>query len=273
MGDAQIYVRTATYNTDVAAFFTKWLVDVEDAQLDNGAFSDVSPRIVAMAGGVAAWGDAGVICPWTIYQVYGDQRVLAEHYDAMEEWIAYCQGTTNGTLLRPAHGYGDWLSIRANTPKEVLATAYFAYSTKLVAKTAAVLGKTQDAKKYNQLFADIKKAFNDAYVSDDGRIKGNTQTVYVLALAFDLLDEADQKHAITYLVDDIQQRDWHLSTGFVGTKDLMTTLTATGAPTSPTSCSTTIRSRRGASRSPTARRASGSVGTAGLRRTASRTRA
>jgi alpha-L-rhamnosidase len=40
-GDAQIYVRTATYNTDVAAFFTKWMVDVEDAQLPNGGFSDV----------------------------------------------------------------------------------------------------------------------------------------------------------------------------------------------------------------------------------------
>jgi len=79
MGDAQIYVRTATYNTDIAAFFTKWLVDVEDAQLDNGAFSDVAPRKVAEAGGVAAWGDAGVICPWTIYQVYGDKRILAEH--------------------------------------------------------------------------------------------------------------------------------------------------------------------------------------------------
>ena len=228
MGDAQIYVRTATYNSDVAAFFTKWLVDVEDAQLDNGAFSDVSPRKIAEAGGVAAWGDAGVICPWTIYQVYGDKRVLAEHYDAMEEWIAYCKGTTKGTLLRPAHGYGDWLSIKADTPKDVLATAYFAYSTKLVAQVAEVLGKITDAREYEQLFEDIKKAFNAAYVSDDGRIKGDTQTVYVLALAFDLLDVANQERVIDYLVDDIQGRNWHLSTGFVGTKDLMTTLTRFG---------------------------------------------
>jgi alpha-L-rhamnosidase len=101
MGDAQIYVRTATYNTDVAAFFTKWLVDVEDAQLPNGGFSDVSPRRVAMGGGTAAWGDAGVICPWTIYQVYGDTRVLAEHYDAMQKWIEHCQGTCDGLLRRP----------------------------------------------------------------------------------------------------------------------------------------------------------------------------
>lgn len=227
MGDAQIYVRTATYNTDVASFFTKWLVDVEDAQLPDGAFTDVSPRLVAEGGGTAAWGDAGVICPWTIYEVYGDKRILAEHYDAMTEWIDYCKGTTKN-LLRPAQGYGDWLSIQADTPKDVLATAYFAYSTKLVAQAADVLGKQQDAKKYRDLFNAIKKAFNDAYVSDDGRIKGNTQTVYVLALAFDLLPEAKQAKAVEYLVDDIRSRNWHLSTGFVGTKDLMATLTRFG---------------------------------------------
>jgi len=227
MGDAQIYIRTATYNTDVAAFFTKWMVDVEDAQLENGAFSDVSPRRVAMAGGTAAWGDAGVICPWTIYQVYGDTRILAEHYDAMEEWIEYCRGTTD-QLIRPAQGYGDWLSIQADTPKEVLATAYFAHSTKLVSKIAEVLGKPEDAKKYQQLFEDIRKAFNDAFVSSDGRIKGDTQTVYVLALAFDLLPQNKRQIAAQTLVDNIRDRNWHLSTGFVGTKDLMATLTRIG---------------------------------------------
>ena len=228
MGDAQIYVRTATYNTDVSAFFTKWLVDVEDAQGDDGNFSDVSPRKVAVGGGTAAWGDAGVICPWTIYQVYGDTRVLAEHYDAMTRWIEYCKGTSPG-LLRPADGYGDWLSIKADTPKDVLATAYFARSTKLVAQAAAVLGKDDDARKYEQLFEEIAKAFNDAYVAADGRIKGDTQTVYVLALAFDLLPQEKREVAAKYLVDDIRNRNWHLSTGFVGTKDLMATLTRFGS--------------------------------------------
>lgn len=228
-GDAQIYVRTASYNTDVSAFFTKWLVDCEDAQLPDGAFPDVAPRRVAMAGGVAAWGDAGVICPWTIYQVYGDTRVLARHYDAMVRWIDYCKGTTKD-LLRPATGYGDWLSINADTPKDVLATAYFAYSTKLVAQIAQVLGKADDAAKYNALFEDIKAAFNKAYVAPDGRIKGDTQTVYVLALAFDLLETRDSLRAQDYLVENIKSRNWHLSTGFVGTKDLMTTLTAINRP-------------------------------------------
>ncbi|MBN2131764.1 MAG: glycoside hydrolase family 78 protein [Sedimentisphaerales bacterium] len=228
MGDAQIYVRTATYNSDVSAFFTKWMVDVEDAQFESGAFSDVSPRKVAPGGGTAAWGDAGVICPWTMYQVYGDTRILAEHYDAMQKWIEYCKGTAKG-LLRPAEGYGDWLSINADTPKDVLATAYFALSTKRVAEIAEVLGKAQDARRYQQLFEDIRQAFNDAYVSDDARIKGDTQTAYVLALAFDLLPKEKRELAVRHLVDNIKEHNWRLSTGFVGTKDLMTTLTRFGA--------------------------------------------
>ena len=68
MGDAQVFIRTATYNADVAAFFTKWLVDVDDGQSPAGAFSDVSPNTSRDVGGVPAWGDAGVICPWTIYR-------------------------------------------------------------------------------------------------------------------------------------------------------------------------------------------------------------
>ncbi len=226
-GDAQIYIRTATYNADVAAFFTKWLVDLEDARLPNGAFPDVAPRLVAEGGGTAAWGDAGVICPWTIYQVYGDKRVLSRHYDAMAGWVDYCKGTTKD-LLRPAQGYGDWLSIEADTPKDVLATAYFANSTRLVAQAAEVLGKREDAKKYRELFEAVKRAFNEAYVEHDGRIKGDTQTVYVLALAFDLLSEEKQAMAVEHLVGDIRARNWHLSTGFVGTKDLMATLTRFG---------------------------------------------
>jgi alpha-L-rhamnosidase len=149
--------------------------------------------------------------------------MLAKHYNAMAKWIEYCKGTTNG-LLRPAQGYGDWLSIKADTPKDVLATAYFACSTKLMASIAQILGRPEDIQKYQQLFDDIKQAFNKAYVSEDGHIKGDTQTVYVLALAFDLLPEEKKSTAVRYLVEDIKSRDWHLSTGFVGTKDLMQTL-------------------------------------------------
>jgi alpha-L-rhamnosidase len=226
-GDAQTFVRAATYNADVAAFFTKWLVDLEDAQTPAGAFTDVAPRVPITGSGCAAWADAGTICPWTIYEVYNDKRLLAKHYDAMVRWIEFCRKNSKD-LLRPAAGYGDWLSINANTPTDVLATAYFARSTKLTADAARVLGKADDAKKYDDLFEQIKAAFNKAYVKPDGRIEGNTQTCYVLGLAFDLLPTEKREAAARYLVEDIKSRGTRLSTGFVGTSVLMPTLTATG---------------------------------------------
>jgi len=226
-GDAQIFIRTATYNMDVGAFFTKWLVDLEDAQTAEGAFPDVAPHKVAMGSGVPAWGDAGVICPWTIYEVYGDKRALEKHYESMKRWIAYLKKNSKD-LLRPAYGYGDWVSIESETPKDVIATAYFAYSTRLVSKTAAVLGKTEDARKYEALFEQIRDAFNKAYVTDDARIKGETQTCYLLGLYFDLLPQDKREQATRHLVEDLRKRDWHLSTGFVGLSYLLPTLTETG---------------------------------------------
>jgi len=226
-GDAQIFIRTATYNMDVAAFFTKWLVDLEDAQNQNGAFPDVAPRKVAMGDGVAAWGDAGVICPWTIYKVYGDRRVIEKHYEAMKKWIAYLK-TNSKDLLRPAYGYGDWVAVGSDTPKDVIATAYFAYSTRLLSEMAAAIGKKEDAEKYEALFQQIKAAFNKAYVSDDGQIKGDTQTCYCLALYFDLLPAEKREPAAGLLIKALGEKDWHLSTGFVGLSYLLPVLTQAG---------------------------------------------
>jgi alpha-L-rhamnosidase len=226
-GDAQTFVRAATYNADVAAFFTKWLVDLEDAQNPGGDFPDVAPKIPIVGSGCAAWADAGTICPWTIYNVYNDKRLLEKHYGAMVRWVEYCRKNSIN-FIRPAAGYGDWLSINADTPKDVIGTAYFARSTKLTAQAAHVLGKTEDAQKYDELFEQIKARFNKAYVAPDGRIHGNTQTSYVLALWFDLLPQEKRAIASRYLLDDIKSRGTRLSTGFVGTSALMPTLTVTG---------------------------------------------
>ncbi len=225
-GDVETFVRAATYNADVAAFFTKWLVDLDDAQGPEGDFPDVAPR-VAFGGGTAAWADAGTVCPMTLYEVYNDRRLLEKHYPAMVRWVEYCRKNSKD-LLRPATGYGDWLSIKADTPKDVLATAWFAESTRLTADAARTLGKADDARRYDDLFRQIKEAFNEAYVAPDGRIKGDTQTCYVLALWFDLLPAEKREAAARRLVDDIHSRGTHLSTGFVGTSVLMPTLSKIG---------------------------------------------
>jgi alpha-L-rhamnosidase len=225
-GDAQIFVRTSCHNMDVATFWTKWMMDLVDAQRPNGAFTDVAPYVAA-GSGTAAWGDAGIVVPWTLYQVYGDRRILETHYDAMAKWIAYLEQNSRD-LLRPARGYGDWVAAGSRTPTDVLATAYFAQSARLLGRMARAIGRTEDARRYEALFGRIRDAFQRAYVTPDGRVKGETQTCYVLALAFDLLPKAQQEAAARYLVEDIQRRDWHLSTGFVGSRDLLPVLTQVG---------------------------------------------
>ncbi len=231
MGDAQIFVRTATYNSDIAAFMTKWTQDVVDAQSPDGGFSDVTPRMGDRSDGAPAWGDAGVIVPWTIYRCYGDTRLVAERYPAMQKWIEYIRSANPDFIWRKRanNNFGDWLNVQSDTPREILATAYFAYDTKLMAQMARAIGREEDAKQYEALFANIKAAFNREFVGVDGRIKSDTQTAYVLALRFGLLPEAKREIAARYLVDDIvNKRKGHLSTGFLGVGYLTPTLTQTG---------------------------------------------
>jgi alpha-L-rhamnosidase len=148
----------------------------------------------------------------------------------MARFIEFCKNRSTPDLLPPEkfHCFGDWLNIQDETPTPVICEAYFAGSTKLLAGIATVLGKSEDAAKYNDLFERIKAAFNRAYVAADGRIEGDTQTDYVLALSFALLDADKQKLAAQHLVEDIEKRGWHLSTGFIGTKSLMLTLAQIG---------------------------------------------
>jgi alpha-L-rhamnosidase len=229
MGDAQVFVRTASYNADIAAFFTKWLVDVDDGQTPEGSFADVSPNTMG-ANGVPGWGDAGVICPWTIYQVYGDKRVLERHLPAMTKWVEYLRAHSNGLIRETDRGndYGDWLSIGANTPKDLIGTAFFAYSTRLLAQSCQALGRAEEAAKDEGLFQDIKAAFIKRYVAADGRIQGNTQSDYAMALKFDLLPDDLRPKAAQYLVEDIKAKIGHLSTGFIGVSYLLPVLTKMG---------------------------------------------
>jgi alpha-L-rhamnosidase len=230
MGDAEVFVRTAAYNADVAAFFTKWLVDVDDSQSQAGAFNNVSPNPSRDQGGVPAWGDAGVICPWTIYQMYGDMRILERHLPAMIKWVDYLHAHSDALIRDKDRGedFGDWLSINADTPKDLIGTAFFAYSTHLVANSCRALGHDAEADKYDQLFADIKTVFNKRYVAADGRIQGDTQCAYAMALKFELLPESLRPKAAEYLAADIQAKGGHLSTGFVGVSYLLPVLTQNG---------------------------------------------
>ncbi len=237
-GDAQVFIRTACFNMDVAAFFTKWLRDLAADQAENGSVPFVIPNVLGPnAGGSAAWADAATICPWTIYLCYGDTRLLAEQYASMKAWVGYMEAQAgDGYLWNTGFHFGDWLSYNSPDPggssaitdKDLIATAFFAYSTSLVGQAAEVLGKTEDAQHYAELLKNIKAAFVREFVTPNGRVGNNTQTAYALALMFDLLPTELRAEAARRLAADVRKRDTHLSTGFVGTPYLCYVLSQNG---------------------------------------------
>jgi alpha-L-rhamnosidase len=240
-GDAQVFIRTAAFNRDVAGFFTKWMRDLEDAQYPDGAYPAVVPNPAAWPNGDGgpAWADAGLVCPWTIYQCYGDDRLLEEHYASMQRFIDFLSRTSRDGVRCYAeytgwHGFGDWLALdgsdgrEGGTSKELIGTAFFAYTSGLLAKIAQVLGKQEDADRYQALSEQVREVFIKRFVHADGTIRGGTQTSYILALHFDLLPEEFRPRAAAELVRNIQSRHNHLSTGFVGTPYINWVLSRTG---------------------------------------------
>ena len=245
-GDAQVFVRTAAFNRDIAAFFAKWQRDLDDSQLASGAYPDVAPNVLGdKAGGHCGWGDAGVICPWTMYLMYGDTGILRDHYGAMARWIDYWRGvcTPDGVVrYRDIWHYGDWLAVdcpvnedgnplcgAAPTPSDLLSTAYFARSAGIMAEVAKVLGKKEDAKKFAALRRATAAAFRREFVTPGGRVAGDTQTGYLVALGFGLVED---RKTVARMVDRlsflIESRDFSLTTGFLGTPLLCPVLTRFG---------------------------------------------
>ncbi len=233
MGDAQIFARTACTNMDMAAFLTKFVRDMADAQRPDGAYTDVVPYVSASGvlppAGAPAWMDAGVIVPWTVYQCYGDTRLLERHFDSMARYVDYLNANNPSGLWVSCRGndYGDWVSAGSQTDKTMLATLYFYHSASLVAQAARILGRKEDARKYEAIARRVRRAFNAHYLKN-GRYEKATQTINALALGLGIVPKEARASVIQDLVDDIRRRDWHLSTGFVGTKWLLPVLSDYG---------------------------------------------
>ncbi|WP_440109520.1 family 78 glycoside hydrolase catalytic domain [Paenibacillus sp. QZ-Y1] len=243
-GDAQMFVRTASYLMNTAPFFTKWLRDLAADQGEDGGIPFFVPDLRSSTSegwgdtshSSAAWGDAAVICPWTLYEMYGDRRLLAEQYDSMKRWVQYihAQGD-NPYLWNTGFHFGDWLGLDSKpdsyvgaTDTDYVATAFYAYSVSLIKKTADVLGHTEDAAYYEQLHDNVVLAFRDEFVTPAGKIAVPTQTAHVLALHFDLLDSKDRSRTIDQLGKLVAEAGNHLTTGFVGTPYLNPVLSDAG---------------------------------------------
>ncbi len=243
MGDALVFGQNSMFNMDMAAFYTKWLQDVREAQGSDGAFPDIAPHPDypdERFRNAAGWADAGIVLPWNMYLNYGDTTLLREHYRAMTRYVDNLLDKNPGLLRVNDLGnqYGDWLNAstiageahldKAGVPQDVFATAFFARSAGLLSRIAALIGEEADAERYAELHEGIRAAFIRAFVAPDGVVKGDTQSAYALALQFDLLPEELREAAFRHLLRCLEEYDWRISTGFICTPLLMQELAEQG---------------------------------------------
>jgi alpha-L-rhamnosidase len=228
MGDAGVFWRTGSYNFDVNAFSHKFMHDVTDGQTEAGNFTNVSPDSMRPSGseGAPGWADAGVIIPWTTWMQYGDRSIIERNWDAMQHFMDFIAKSNPDFLRKNGVGpnFADWLAPDERTNKDLLATAYWALVARMMEQMAHAIGKEDDAKRHADLISKIRTAFQKAYIKDNGDVGTGTQTSYVVALYTKMAPGSLEPALINNLVKDIESRGWHLSTGFLGTPFLLSTL-------------------------------------------------
>ncbi|CAH1001854.1 Alpha-L-rhamnosidase [Neolewinella maritima] len=230
-GDAQIYARSATYNADVAAFFTKYIIDLDDAQRWYGAYPNFAPFPYSRPDQYApAWMDAGVILPYTAYRVYNDTRIVDYAWAGMTRFMEFQADAAGDDYLRPGGGnnWGDWLNVGEKTSDGFIGAAYYGYDAALMTEMATALGKLEEAGHYAALFDSIKVAFAREYIQPDGRTTEDLQTTYALALYFDLYPEKLAAAGAARLAELIEANGDKFTTGFLGTKHVMLVLSDYG---------------------------------------------
>ena len=231
-GDTQIFCGAGAYFYDTHRFMRKWLGDVRCCQASyDGEVGDIIPTLPIVGRNAAAWGDAAIVVPHRMWKMFCDESTLAEHYDAME---AYMRSLEKYGLNGPQARYGDWLCYD-KTDAAYIGVCYYAYDAALMAEFSRILSRCETkyearAAYYLHLRDKIIAHWREQYLGEDGLLREDTQTGYLLALAFDMVDAksalADGFRA--RLRQKIVENGYRLSTGFVGTGILCQTLGENG---------------------------------------------
>ena len=232
-GDAQVFVKTASYNFDVEKFFIKWLADLRADQTDWGTIPHVIPNVFGTDdSSSAAWADAATICPWQIYQTYNNKQIIADSLHSMKEYVEFIESRSDNGIWSRSWHFGDWLNLDGSSPedcskgteKSLIATAYYIYSSHILIKSMELCG--EDASELRAKRENSIAAFRREFM-ENGRIRPEfaTQTACVLAVHFGISDDiAETAKQLNELVTECG----HLKTGFVGTPYLLHALSNNG---------------------------------------------
>jgi alpha-L-rhamnosidase len=240
-GDLAVFAPTATFLYDCAGTVSSWLADLDAEQREFGTVPFYVPwvELLGPPRPAAVWGDAAVIVPWTLYQRYADLGALRSQYRSMRAWVDQIAALAGERRLWDSgFQFGDWLDPAAppdrpgaaRTDPYLIATAYHAFSTRVLAEIAALLGEVDDHRRYTTHATEVCDAWGDEFVTPNGRLASDAQTAYVVALTTGLLEKANQRdRAGQRLVELVEADDHHVGTGFVGTPLICDALTAVGA--------------------------------------------
>jgi alpha-L-rhamnosidase len=163
--------------------------------------------------------------PWILYVYFADKRILEEQYLSMKKWVDYIESVAqDGVLFNTGFHFGDWVALDAKegsylgaTPNDLSATAFYAYSAELLAKSAAVLGKKADEERYKALHGRIAEAYGREFFTSTGRIAARTQTACILSLQFGLCPAHAKQRTLETYAALLKENANHLTTGFLGT--------------------------------------------------------
>ena len=229
-GDIEVFAPTASFLYDCDGFLVSWLRDLAIEQSSQGGIVPlVVPAVLPTlaSGPTAAWGDAATIVPWVLYERFGDRGVLADQYPSMRAWVEALLAQSGDTgLWAGTFQLGDWLDPtappdkphQARTDSDIVASAYLVKSLRIAAKTAALLGETADAERYELAAERCRAAFVAEYVTPAGRMMSDGQTAYALALGFDLVTEPEARaNLAARLANLVRANGYRIGTGFVGT--------------------------------------------------------
>lgn len=243
-GDANVFCRTSTYNMMTGPFFNRWFYTLRDQKSESGDVGGYYPSLGGTKEGAprsgfergCGWSDVTITVPWEMYQQYGDLEFVERHYGAMKDYMKFLESQAKDYIYPDAFYWGDWLA-PVPTNISMLSTAYFGYDARLMREMAKALGKTDDAVYYDKLYRNISRAFCNYFFDSEGyTIEGNhegtprmdTQTSYLLPLAFLELPEDLQQKAVKHLLEAIKRSNYHLQTGFLGTPLLCNVLSNFG---------------------------------------------
>ncbi|NVM46338.1 MAG: family 78 glycoside hydrolase catalytic domain [Candidatus Lokiarchaeota archaeon] len=241
MGDAQLAAEEAILNFDMARFFSKYLRDIRECQKEDGSISDVVPPYWSLYPADPAWGSAYITIAWYLYWYYNDIRVLEENYEGMRNYIGFLISKSEDNLFLMGK-FGDWCppcSIVSRKTSVVLTSSwYFYHDTFYFSKIAEILGKKDDHLFFKNKSEEIKAAFNRKFLNVSYETttlspvdRSISQTSNILPLYLKMVPDEKRKKVLSILTKAIiEDYDYHVDTGIVGTRYLFDVLSENDHP-------------------------------------------